>query len=196
MTIFGFNTDVRHGETVYHVQSEARQTEMVMQTMVFVQGQCIAKRVVSYANVAAEKGFSEEQIHELIKLQHKSVIGAISEGRIDSVRGTTLEIHDTGGDVGLSLQLIKTETNSADASITMYFHVSEDGKNISAAEIVARAGAAAEAKIIASVTTGDDGNVAMRIPFDEELRREAAITVRATHKGKSATRRFRLKKNS
>src|SRR6266852_8435305 len=105
MTIFGFNTDVRYGETVYHVQSEARQAELLMQTMVFVKGQCIAKRVVSYANVAAEKGFSEEQIHELIKVQHKAVIGAISEGRIDSVRGTTPEIHDTGGDIGLSLQL-------------------------------------------------------------------------------------------
>ncbi|HWZ45724.1 MAG TPA: hypothetical protein VNW97_19775 [Candidatus Saccharimonadales bacterium] len=195
MTIFGFNTDVRHGETVYHVQSEVRQTEVVMQTMVFVKGQCVAKRVVSYANAAAEKGFSEEQIHELIKLQHKSVIDAISEGRIDSVRGATLELHAGGGEVGLSLQLIKTETNSADASIIMYFHVSEEGKNVSA-EIVARAGVADDAKIITSVTTGDDGNVGIHVPFDEDLRREAAITVRATHNGKSATRRFRLKKNS
>jgi hypothetical protein len=195
MTIFGFNTDVRHGETVYHVQSEARQAELLMQTMVFVKGQCIGKHIVSYANKAAEPGFSEEEIHELIKAQHKGVIGAISEGRVDSVLGTTQEIHDTG-ESGLSLKWTKAEPNSADASITMHFQVTDAGQGVSGAEVVSRAGSGADAKIIASATTDAQGNAEMRIPIDEELRRESAITVHATHNGKSATRRFKLRKNS
>jgi hypothetical protein len=30
--IFGFNTDVKHGDTIYHVQSEARESEKLLQT--------------------------------------------------------------------------------------------------------------------------------------------------------------------
>ena len=50
--IFGFNTDVKHGDTVYHVQSEARQNEFLFQTQVFVRGRCIGKRATSYADRA------------------------------------------------------------------------------------------------------------------------------------------------
>lgn len=193
MTIFGFNTDVRHGETVYHVQSEARQAELLMQTLVFVKGQCIGKRVVSYANKAAAPGFSEQEIHELIKAQHKAVIGAISEGHVDSVLGTTQDIHDTG-DAGLSLKWTRAEPNTADATLKMFFHVSDAGQNVGGAELVSRTGP--EARVLASATSDAEGNAEMVIPFDEELRREAAIMVHATHNGKAATRRFKLKKDS
>ncbi len=195
MTIFGFNTDVRHDDTVYHVQSEARQGELLMQTLVFVKGQCIGKRVVSYANKAAEPGFSEDGIHELIKAQHKAVLGAISEGRLDSVMGTTQEIHDTDDEAGLSLKSFKAETNNADAGITLCFQVTDAGKGVSGAEVIVRAGISGDARIIAGASADAQGNVEMRIPFDEDLRRESAITVHATHEEKSATRRFRLRRN-
>ena len=42
--IFGFNTDIKHEDTVYHVQSEARENELTLQTQVFVRGRCIGKR--------------------------------------------------------------------------------------------------------------------------------------------------------
>jgi hypothetical protein len=195
MTIFGFNTDVRHEDIVYHVQSEARQGELLMQTLVFVKGQCIGKRVVSYANKAAEPGFSEEGIHELIKAQHKAVLGAINEGRLDSVLGTTQEIHDTDVEAGLSLKSFKAETNIRDAVITLCFQVTDSGAGVGGAEIVARAGTSSEARIIAGASADAQGNVEMQIPFDEDLRRELAITVQAIHEEKSATRRFRLRKN-
>lgn len=195
MTIFGFNTDVKYGDTVYHVQSEARQTELLMQTMVFVKGQCIGKRIVSYANKAAESGFSEQGIHELIKAQHKDVVNAISTGQVDSVLGTTQEIHDTGGDAGLSLKWTKAEPNAADSSITMHFQVTEAGSGVSGAQVVSLAGSAADTRVISEATTDAGGNAVMRIPVDDELRREAAITVRATQGDKSATRRFRLRKS-
>ena len=47
--IFGFNTDIRHDDIVYHVQSEAREGEQLLQTQVFVRGRCIGKRAISYA---------------------------------------------------------------------------------------------------------------------------------------------------
>ena len=35
MTIFGFNTDVKLADVVYHVQSEARQQDLLLQTLIF-----------------------------------------------------------------------------------------------------------------------------------------------------------------
>ena len=52
--IFGFNTDIRHEDTVYHVQSEAREGEQLLQTQVFVRGRCIGKRAIPYGSGAAE----------------------------------------------------------------------------------------------------------------------------------------------
>ena len=54
--IFGFNTDVKHGDTIYHVQSEAREGEKLLQTQVFVRGQCVGKKAIAYANSAQPSG--------------------------------------------------------------------------------------------------------------------------------------------
>jgi hypothetical protein len=85
--IFGFNTDVKFADTVYHVQSEARQHELVLQTLVFLKGRCIGKRTNSYAEQTKQPGFSEEHMHEMLKDQHKHFVAAVREGRIESELG-------------------------------------------------------------------------------------------------------------
>jgi hypothetical protein len=82
--IFGFNTDIKVDETVYHVQSEARVAEKLLQTQVFVKGYCIGKRAVSYA-AQEDDGQSEDSRHEQLREQHKAVIHAIREGHVDTV---------------------------------------------------------------------------------------------------------------
>src|SRR3954453_9890357 len=103
MTIFGFNTDVKLSDVVYHVQSEARQNDLLLQTLVFVKGQCVGKHTVSYARQVSQPEFSTEAIHELLKTQHKSVLDAIQQGHMDSFLSGGTEVQDVGG-TGLSLQ--------------------------------------------------------------------------------------------
>jgi len=38
--IFGFNTDVKVNDTVYHVPSEARENDLLLQTQIFIKGRC------------------------------------------------------------------------------------------------------------------------------------------------------------
>lgn len=83
--IFGFNTDVKHGDTVYHVQSEARKNDCLLQTQVFIRGRCIGKCASSYAEHTAAAGFSDEKLHELLKAQHRRVLDAIKEDRLPDV---------------------------------------------------------------------------------------------------------------
>ena len=88
--IFGFNTDVKHGDTLYHVQSEARQASHLLQTMVFVSGRCVGKRGMSYSEFAGKPEFSEERMHELLKEQHLFVVDAIKEGKLDVALQSTV----------------------------------------------------------------------------------------------------------
>ena len=97
MTIFGFNTDVKLADVVYHVQSEARQNDLLLQTLVFVKGQCVGKQAFSYAHELSHPGFSTEAIHELLKTQHKTVLDAIQQGQMNAVLGNGTEVQDVGG---------------------------------------------------------------------------------------------------
>jgi hypothetical protein len=85
VTIFGFNTDIRQGDTVYHVQTEPHPNDFTIQTAIFVRGRCLDKRNVSYAEEAAGDGFSEDRIHELLTRQHKFVLTCIREGKLESM---------------------------------------------------------------------------------------------------------------
>ncbi|MGZ4816229.1 MAG: hypothetical protein ACXVZV_12520 [Terriglobales bacterium] len=86
--IFGFNTDVKHGDTVYHVQTEAHPANHTFQSIVFVRGQCIAKKSGSYAE-ASDAAQNDQQLHELLKTQHRHIVEAIREGRLDEVLNST-----------------------------------------------------------------------------------------------------------
>ena len=86
--IFGFNTDVKHGDTVYHVQSEANSASQQLLTTVFVQGRCLGKKSSSYAEQAAQPDCNDQKIHEILKEQYRRVRDAIREGHVEQVIAT------------------------------------------------------------------------------------------------------------
>ncbi len=83
--IFGFNTDAKHADTVYHVQSEARANALMLETQVFVRGRCLGKHATSYADRVDRPDFSEQYVHELLKQQHRAVLDAVREGRVEQL---------------------------------------------------------------------------------------------------------------
>lgn len=133
MTIFGFNTDVKNGDVVYHVQSEARPNDLLLQTLVFVKGQCVGKHVFSYAERTLQPEFSEPAIHELLKAQHKTVLDAVHQGKPESVASSG-DVQDVGGS-GFSLKWTNTAQESQGSSIIMRFQVLESGQAVAMAEV-------------------------------------------------------------
>jgi hypothetical protein len=192
MTIFGFNTDVKHADVVYHVQSEARQNDLLLQTLVFVKGQCVGKRTVSYAQQVSQPEFSTEAIHELLKSQHKTVLEAIQQGSLEAELGNGSEVQDVGGS-GLSLQWTATPPSDA-AILPVTFRVLDSGSPANGAEVAVRGVIASEGLELARGVADDAGAVELSIPLTEEVLTRGAVMVQATHQGKSATRKFRLKR--
>ena len=193
MTIFGFNTDVKLGDTIYHVQSEARQGDMLLQTLVFVKGQCVGKRAVSYAQKTTEPNFSEQAMHELLKSQHKAVLEAIQQGRIESILARDSSIQDVG-DGGLTLNWTNPAQAPEGATASMCFQVLYEGRAVPGADISVSATSPTSVPAVFSATTDVQGNATVSFAVTQQIMEDGAVMVRASHQGKSATRKFRFKK--
>jgi len=193
MTIFGFNTDVKLADVVYHVQSEARQNDLLLQTLVFVKGQCVGKQAFSYAHEISHPGFSTEAMHELLKMQHKAVIDAIQQGQMDTVLGSGADVQDVGGS-GLSLQW-KAPAPAADASdLPVSFQVLDSGKPAAGAEIVVRGVIASDGLELAWGVADASGAASLSITMTQDVLNRGAVMVQATRNGKSVTRKLRVKR--
>lgn len=191
--IFGFNTDVKHGDTVYHVQSEARKKDLLLQTQVFVKGQCIGKRATSYAEAVLKPGFEEAHLHEMLKDQHRMVLAAVREGKVNDIVGHGREIEDAGGP-GLALRWVNSDSVYAESTVVMKFIVTDAGAPVEGARLIVRLAITGDAPIYSQAATDAAGQGEMKIFLDENALHDAAVLVQAAHAGKSATRKFRLKK--
>lgn len=191
MTIFGFNTDVKYGDVVYHVESEARPNDMLLQTLVFLKGQCVGKYAFSYAEKTLQPGFSEDAIHELLKAQHKTVLDAVHHGLPESNAGSG-DVQDVGGS-GLGLKWINTTQPAQGNSIIMRFQVLDSGQAVAMAEVTVWPCAPTEIKELVRTFTDASGAADLVVPLTNEVIRDSAIMASAKRKGKSATRKFRLK---
>jgi hypothetical protein len=188
MTIFGFNTDVTRGDTVYHVQSEAKPHDLLLQTLVFVKGQCVGKRTYSYAHKVMQPDFSTEAMHELLKFQHKTAIDDIQAGVAPT---SNTEVQDVGG-TGLALTLVSSDQDGYDVHLSLL--VTNSGAPVANAQVNCWFYGKTHSSPIAQAQTGSSGQVGLDILLTEDIGRESALMLRATSGGKSATRKIRLKR--
>ena len=192
--IFGFNTDVKVGDTVYHVQSEARTADLLLQTMIFVRGTCIGKHGSSYAEQSSDRNFSDQMIHELLKEQHRSVIQMVREGRLDEFLRSTAEIQDTQG-TGLVLRWLNADAATGKQQFSMRLSVTNSGEAAEGALLTCRL-ARGDASIHSQGVTEQDGTADLQVDLrglDQDG--EHVLLVRAKHGEKSATRQYRIKRS-
>ena len=90
--ITGFNTDIKHNEKVYHVQTEDKgQGNPFIESLVYVGGEILASKKTSYAE-QLKTGVDEKWIGGLMEQQHRTMIAAIKRGRFDAPADTTKNI--------------------------------------------------------------------------------------------------------
>lgn len=81
--ITGYNTDVRHQDVVFHVQTEDKgEANPFIESLVYVGGQVLATKRASYANLLSG-GKDEKAIVALMDHQHRTMIAAIKHGKFD-----------------------------------------------------------------------------------------------------------------
>jgi hypothetical protein len=126
----GHNTEIRHEEVAFHVQTEDKgRANPLIVSLIYVGGRVLAAKRTSYAALVAN-GFPEKDIAELMDRQHRTMLAAIRRGRFnDHVRklqarpqvGTAVAIGEAAGDpehedLGQSLDEMVTEFLGAEPS--------------------------------------------------------------------------------
>jgi hypothetical protein len=191
--IFGFNTDIKQQDTVYHVQSEARESEQLLQTQVFVRGRCIGKRAVTYASIAVEGEAGDPHKEKMLREQHRQVLDAIREGKLDSLLDKR-ETPETLATVKeLEMEWLNANSVHNSGNLLMHLRVTDGGAAAEGARLTFRLARPDSAPYYAQVLTDASGNAEMSFQVDEESLPDSSVLVQASYSGRTATRKFRLR---
>ena len=194
--IFGFNTDIRHEDTIYHVQSEAREGEQLLQTQVFVQGRCIGKRAVPYgSSVAADKSTqtNDQDKEKILRELHREVLDAIRDGKVDSIFDKRETPETLAVVKELDLEWINAGSVHSSGALTMHIRVTDGGATVEGARLTLRFAQPDAAPYYAQVLTDAKGSAEMNIRVDEKSLADSSVLVQASFAGRTATRKFQLR---
>jgi hypothetical protein len=191
--IFGFNTDIKQGDTVYHVQSEARESELLLQTQVFVRGRCIGKRATPYGDRLAG-GFTDQQKEQVLRDQHRMVLDSIRDGRVDDVFDKRETPETLAAVKELDVQWLNADSVHSDRSLLMRLRVTESGSGVEGARLTVRFSRPDVAPFYAQVLTDPAGDAEMKLEMDESGLPDSSVLVQASYSGRTATRKFQLRK--
>lgn len=87
--ITGFNTDIKHNDKVYHIQTEDKGLQNpYIESLIYVGGEILASKKTSYAE-QVKTGVDEKWIGSLMEQQHRTMIAAIKRGRFDAPADAT-----------------------------------------------------------------------------------------------------------
>jgi len=200
--IFGFNTDIRHDDTVYHVQSEAREGEQLLQTQVFVRGRCIGKRAVPYSSAPAEGKIGAQNIgsqnndqdrEKMLRELHREMLDAIRDGKLDSI----FDKRDTPETLAalkeLDLEWINARSVHSSGALTMHIRVTDGGATVEGARLTLRFARPDAAPYYAQVLTDAKGDAEMSVQVDENSLCDSSVVVQVSFAGRTATRKFQLR---
>ena len=189
--IFGFNTDIRHEDTVYHVQSEAREGDQLLQTQVFVKGRCIGKRAVPYGSSAGEG--NDQDREKMLRELHREMLEAIRDGRLDSIIDKRETPETLAAVKQLDLEWVNAGSVHSNGALTMHIRVTDGGATVEGARLTLRFARPDSAPYYAQVLTDNLGNAEMSVQVDEKSLPDSSVVVQVSFDGRTATRKFQLR---
>jgi len=79
----GFNSDLKLGDLIFHVQTEDRRPRAaVVDTTVYSAGRVVFRRKTGYDERLQEPGFDENGVRQLLEEQHRAVLEGLRSGEI------------------------------------------------------------------------------------------------------------------
>jgi len=192
--IFGFNTDIKHEDTVYHVQSEAREADLLLQTQVFVKGRCIGKRATPYSDQAQSLDFTDQKKEGILRDQHRLVLDAIRDGKLEQVFDKRETPESLAAEKELDIQWLNSDSVHAQDQLSMRLRATESGQGIAGARLTVRFARPNADPFYTQVSTGDTGEAELALLVEEGLMADASILVQVNAAGRTATRKFQLRR--
>lgn len=155
--ITGYNTDIKHLDTVFHVQTEDKGTaNPFMESLVYVGGQILAAKRQNYASLL-EEGKGENEIVKMMEQQHRTMLAAIRAGRFDDKLDTVVSSGKSKPEAQTSVVEQRPEAaapeQTLDQVILSYLATEAEQEHLVLAienEVAIRAGGSANVSLLAS----------------------------------------------
>jgi hypothetical protein len=192
--LFGHNSNVKVGDTVYHVQTEDRgASHAVIDTMVYHNGRVLHRRANSYADLLPLDAGREQALKERVSSQHQAVLDELRSGALKLAQPLTPPTVPAVSD-SLALELLNSKSWLSGKRATLQVLVSRkgDGAAVSGARVTARIDGAAEPSQY-STATGTDGKAQLAFDMPRLAGAECALVIEG-YNGKSEARlQFQLR---
>jgi hypothetical protein len=175
----GFNTDVRVGDQVFHVQTEDRgPAHPVIDTAIYLQGRVVHRRSTRYDPPTPSVESSDEALHKRVEEQHRALIEDLRAGKLAA------EIGATSGQVthpgAIEVQLLNPKSWLSGGKVLLEIEVvrRSDSQPQPAAQVEASIEGALRDGHAAS-TTDDNGRVRMEFPLPPLGKGDLTLVIRA-----------------
>jgi hypothetical protein len=206
--LFGHNTDVKLGESLYHVQTEDRGTaNALIDTTVYCRGRVLHRRTNNYIDLLPLDPERENVLRKRIDDQHRSVTEEIRSGALHLVPPPT-GVHEQPANTkqqsvahsnavppsGLAVELINRKTWLAGKRANLHVAVREKQNEgvVAGALVTARIDGAAEITEF-STETGADGQAHLAFEMPRLAGAEPALVIEASQADSRGQLRFQLK---
>jgi hypothetical protein len=122
------------------------------------------------------------------------VLDAIRDGRLDDVLDKRETPETLAAIKELDLHWINASSVHSDRNLTMRLRVTESGSAVPGARLTVRFARPDATPLYAQVVTDQAGDAEMKIEMDESSLPDSSVLVQASYSGRTATRKFQLKK--
>jgi hypothetical protein len=197
---FGFNSNVRSGDTVYHVQTEDRgPSHPYLDTVVYEAGRVVYKRSTSYADFAksADAGGLQKQLHERLAQQHHEVINELEAGMLPLIAQPVHQPNAVpvaaGEGLDVRLKNPKTWFASGQATLEIELRQRNSDEEIGNADIEALLEHERDRTPCARGRTDAAGHATLKFSMPATVKDGASLVIRATDGSLYGELRFRLK---
>jgi len=199
--LFGHNSNVKAGDTTYHVQTEDRGTATALiDTTVYFRGRVLHRRTNNYFDLLPLSADSEQALKLRLDEQHRSVVEEIRTGTLHLSLPAEEKAVAVAGAPGansvpgvLTLELINAKTWLTGKRALLQIAVRNQNKqSVEGASVTARVDGAAEPSEYCT-QTGGFGHAQFEFEMPRLAAAEAALVIEASHGNAKGQLRFQLR---
>jgi hypothetical protein len=93
--ITGFNTDVKCGDKLFHVQTEDKGTgNPLIESLIYIKGAILDAYRTNYKDFLQSETFSESTLQKILEFQHRQIVSCIKKGKLQ--KGMALRAYVEG----------------------------------------------------------------------------------------------------
>jgi hypothetical protein len=221
--LFGHNTDVKVGDTVYHVQTEDRGTpSALIDTTVYCRGRVLHRRTNNYLDLVPLDGGHEEILRKRIDDQHRAVTEDIRSGALQlnsppqpgksgkeeavvqarkpaaaNPPSAAAANGNASPAVPICLELLNSRNwlSGKRASLQVVVWQKQDGFAVAGATVVAYIEGSSDARRFSAVTDVE-GHAQLEFEVAQLPATESALVIEAEHAKAKAQLKFQLRARS